>query len=132
LEWHELIVTAYVIVLYAARNQWRQERFQELYLPSTREHPQEVSVLFADLAGFTTFVERSSPAEVAAMLAEYYGLATPLINGGFGGEVEKFIGDAIMATFTTRHVPQAPHSSFNAAWRSSRLTIRSGQGFASE
>src|SRR5262249_56174320 len=78
-------------------------------LPSTREHPQEVSVLFADLAGFTTFVEQSSPEKVAAMLAEYYGLATPLINGGFGGEVEKFIGDAIMATFNTRG-DQADHA----------------------
>ena len=101
-EWHALIVTAYVVVLYAARNQWRQERFQELYLPSTREHPQEVSVLFADLAGFTSFAEQSSSAEVAAMLAEYYGVATPLIDGAFGGEVEKFMGDAIMATFNTR------------------------------
>src|SRR5262249_17847315 len=108
-EWHALIVSAYVIVLYAARNQWRQERFQELYLPSTREHPQEVSVLFADLAGFTTFVQRSSPAQVAATLGEYYGLARPLINGGFGGEVEKFIGDAIMATFNTRG-DQADHA----------------------
>ena len=34
-EWHALIVTAYVIILYAARNQWRQERFRQLYLPAT-------------------------------------------------------------------------------------------------
>jgi len=125
-EWHVLIVSAYVLVLYAARNQWRQERFQELYLPSTREHPQEVSVLFADLAGFTTFVERSSPAEVAAMLAEYYGLATPLINGRFGGEVEKFIGDAIMATFNTRgdqadHATRAARAALELQRRMARL-----------
>ena len=36
------------------------------------------------------------------MLSAYYGLATPLISQRFGGEVEKFIGDAIMATFNTR------------------------------
>jgi class 3 adenylate cyclase len=101
-EWHALIVTAYVIVIFAARNQWRQERFHELYLPSTREHMQEVSVLFADLVGFTTFAEQSSPSDVATMLASYYGTATPLISAGFGGEVEKFMGDAIMATFNTR------------------------------
>jgi class 3 adenylate cyclase len=101
-EWHVLIVTAYVIVLFAARRQWQEERFHELYLPSTRERSQEVSVLFADLAGFTTFAEQSGPAKVAAMLAEYYGLATPLISVGFGGEVEKFMGDAIMATFNSR------------------------------
>jgi class 3 adenylate cyclase len=101
-EWHALIVTAYVVVLYAARNQWRQERFHELYLPSTREYAQEISVLFADLVGFTPFVEQSPPAEVATMLAAYYEVATPLISNGFGGEVEKFIGDAIMATFNKR------------------------------
>ena len=91
-----------MVVLYAARTQWRQERFHELYLPSTREYPQEVSVLFADLAGFTPFVEQSPAAEVATMLAAYYEVATPLISHGFGGEVEKFMGDAIMATFNTR------------------------------
>ena len=101
-EWHALIVTAYLIILFAARNQWRQERFRQLYLPATRERSQEVSVLFADLVGFTTFTERSPPAEVAAMLSAYYGMATPLIAQTFGGEVEKFIGDAIMATFNTR------------------------------
>jgi class 3 adenylate cyclase len=101
-EWHALIVTAYVIILYAAHSQWREERFRQLYLPTTRERLQEVSVLFADLVGFTTFAERSSPEEVATMLAGYYGMATPLISENFGGEVEKFMGDAIMATFNTR------------------------------
>jgi class 3 adenylate cyclase len=101
-EWHTLIITAYVIVLFAANNQWRQERFRQLYLPSTRERTQDVSVLFADLAGYTPFAERSSPAEIAAMLSRYYGAATPLISEAFGGDVEKFMGDAIMATFNTR------------------------------
>jgi class 3 adenylate cyclase len=36
------------------------------------------------------------------MLAAYYEVASPLISEGFGGEVEKFMGDAIMATFNTR------------------------------
>ena len=101
-EWHALIVTAYVIILFAARNQWRQERFRQLYLPATRERSQEVSVLFADLVGFTTFTEQSPSTDVAAMLASYYGMATPLISQTYGGEVEKFMGDAIMATFNTR------------------------------
>jgi class 3 adenylate cyclase len=101
-EWHTLIVTAYAIVLFAARYQWRDERFRELYLPTTRERIQDVSVLFADLVGFTTFAERFSPADVATMLGSYYEIATPLISEGFGGDVEKFIGDAIMATFNTR------------------------------
>jgi class 3 adenylate cyclase len=101
-EWHALIVAAYVVVLFAARRQWRDERFHELYLSTTRQRTEEVSVLFADLASFTTFAERTSPAEVAGMLHTYYGVATPLISRRFGGEVEKFMGDAIMATFNTR------------------------------
>jgi class 3 adenylate cyclase len=101
-EWHALIVAAYVIILFAARNEWRDERFQPLYLASTREHAEEVSVLFADLVAFTPFAEQSPPADVAAMLSAYYGMATPLIAKTFGGRVEKFIGDAIMATFNTR------------------------------
>ena len=101
-EWHALIVSAYVIVLFAARRQWSEERFHELYLAATRHRPQEVSVLFADLARFTTFAERTPAGDVASMLSAYYGLATPLISQGFGGQVEKFMGDAIMATFNSR------------------------------
>jgi class 3 adenylate cyclase len=101
-EWHALIVTAYVLIVLAARRQWSDERFHHLYLATTRERTQDVSVLFADFASFTTFAEKSSPAEVATMLSTYYSVATPLITQGFGGEVEKFIGDAIMATFNSR------------------------------
>jgi class 3 adenylate cyclase len=101
-EWHGLIVTAYVVILFAAHRQWQEERFRQLYLATTRERSQEVTVLFADLAGFTTFAEQAQPAELAAMLSTYYGLATPLISRRFGGEVEKFMGDAIMATFNRR------------------------------
>ena len=46
-EWHGLIVLAYLVIGFAARREWREERFRELYLPSTRERRQEVSVLFA-------------------------------------------------------------------------------------
>jgi class 3 adenylate cyclase len=59
-------------------------------------------VLFSDLAGFTTFAERAEPAEVARVLHTYYTVAAPLISRRFGGEVEKFIGDGLMATFNTR------------------------------
>ena len=101
-EWHGLVVTAYVVILYAARRQWAEERFHRLYLTATRQRMQDLSVLFADLASFTTIAEQSSPAEAASMLSSYYGMATPLISRGFGGEVEKFSGDAIMATFNSR------------------------------
>ena len=100
-EWHGLIVFAYLIIGFAARREWRDERFRALYLPTTRERRQDVSVLFGDLVGFTTFAERSSPAEVAAVLNAYWGTAAPLLTRTFGGEVEKFIGDGIVATFNS-------------------------------
>jgi class 3 adenylate cyclase len=100
--WHGLIVTAYAVVSYAAHRQWRDERFRGLYLPTTRERVQPVSVLFSDLAGFTAFAERARPAEVASLLTTYHALATPLITRRFGGDVEKFMGDGLMATFNSR------------------------------
>jgi adenylate cyclase len=101
-EWHGLIVLAYLIIGFAVRREWREERFRQLYLPTTRERSQEVSVLFGDLVGFTSFAEKASPAEVAAMLNAYWGAAAPLLTRRFGGEVEKFIGDGIVATFNSR------------------------------
>lgn len=101
-EWHGLIVTAYLIIGFAAQREWREERFRNLYLSSTRERHEEISVLFGDLVGFTTFAARSTPAEVASVLDAYWGVAAPLITRRFGGEVEKFIGDGIMATFNSR------------------------------
>jgi adenylate cyclase len=101
-EWHALIVTAYAVVSYGAHRQWHDERFRALYLPTTRERVQSVSVLFSDLAGFTGFAERAAPEEVARMLNTYYAAAAPLITRRFGGEVEKFIGDGMMATFNSR------------------------------
>jgi class 3 adenylate cyclase len=101
-EWHGLVVAAYVIIGFAARREWRDERFRHLYLPTTRQRRQDVSVLFSDLAGFTSFAERSDASEVAELLSTYYEVAAPLISREFGGEVEKFIGDGLMATFNSR------------------------------
>jgi len=101
-EWHGLIVTAYLLIGFAAYREWRDERFRHLYLPTTRQRRQEVSVLFGDLAGFTSFAERSDTAEVASMLNSYFGIAAPLITAEFGGEVEKFIGDGVVAVFNGR------------------------------
>jgi hypothetical protein len=101
-EWHGLIVTAYLIIGFAARREWRDERFRRLYLSTTRERHQDISILFGDLVGFTSFAERSTPAEAAAVLNAYWSVAAPLITRQFGGEVEKFIGDGVVASFNSR------------------------------
>jgi adenylate cyclase len=58
----------------------------------------EISVLFADLQGFTAFSERHEPAQVVAMLNEYWAQAVPAITEE-GGMIERFAGDAVMAVF---------------------------------
>jgi class 3 adenylate cyclase len=58
----------------------------------------EVTALFADLRGFTTFSERSAPDAIVAMLNRYFGLAVPVILG-LGGTVVQFQGDAVLAIF---------------------------------
>jgi class 3 adenylate cyclase/tetratricopeptide (TPR) repeat protein len=63
-----------------------------------REERKVVTVLFADLVGFTARAERLDPEDVRALLTPYHQrLRTELER--FGGTVEKFIGDAVMAVF---------------------------------
>ncbi|HJP88202.1 MAG TPA: adenylate/guanylate cyclase domain-containing protein [Candidatus Limnocylindrales bacterium] len=57
-----------------------------------------VSILFADLVGFTTYSEGRDAEEVRGLLSKYFELASALI-GRYGGTVEKFIGDAVMAVW---------------------------------
>lgn len=58
----------------------------------------QVSVLFADLQGFTAFSEQASPADVIAMLNEYWGGTVPVLEAE-GGLIERFAGDAVMVVF---------------------------------
>ena len=57
-----------------------------------------VTVLFADLVGFTARAERLDPEDVRALLSPYYTRLRAELER-FGGTVEKFIGDAVMALF---------------------------------
>ena len=57
-----------------------------------------VSVLFADLVGFTPFAEERDAEDVRDTLTRYFDLATEVITR-YGGTVEKFIGDAVMAVW---------------------------------
>ncbi len=57
-----------------------------------------VSVLFCDLVGFTGLSESRDPADVRELLSGYFDLARVIV-GRYGGLVEKFIGDAVMAVW---------------------------------
>jgi class 3 adenylate cyclase len=58
----------------------------------------EVTVLFADLEGFTPFAERTPPDQVVALLNRYYRVAVPLLLAE-GGTIVQFVGDEVMALF---------------------------------
>ena len=59
-----------------------------------------VSVLFADLVGFTSLSEDRDPEEVRDLLSRYFDTARQVIER-YGGTIEKFIGDAVMAVWGT-------------------------------
>jgi class 3 adenylate cyclase/tetratricopeptide (TPR) repeat protein len=59
-----------------------------------------VSVLFADLVGFTTISEARDAEDVRELLGHYFDTCRQIV-GRYGGSVEKFIGDAVMAVWGT-------------------------------
>ena len=77
----------------------------------------EVSVLFADLTGFTSFSERVRPEEAVAMLNTAFGAAVPVVLGE-GGTIVQFSGDAMLAIFN------APVRQPDHAIRAARAALR--------
>ncbi|MDP9243850.1 MAG: AAA family ATPase, partial [Chloroflexota bacterium] len=59
-----------------------------------------VSVLFADLVGFTTISEARDAEDVRELLSRYFDACREVVER-YGGNVEKFIGDAVMAVWGT-------------------------------
>jgi adenylate cyclase len=65
---------------------------------ATRRH--HCAVLFADLAGFSTWAERESPDGVIAFLRDFHARMERAVFA-HGGTLDKYIGDGVMATFGT-------------------------------
>jgi class 3 adenylate cyclase len=100
------------LLLQAARELSRLDASFRPYLPSVvaqriRTDPaagrlggeeRDISVLFADLAGFTSFSENRAPTEVIGMLNEFWAAVVPAIDAA-GGVIELFAGDGVMAVF---------------------------------
>jgi adenylate cyclase len=100
-EWHVLMLAAFALIAVAARRQGPEERFSDLYLEATAAGKREVTVLFADLAGFTAFSDGRDPREVSEMLSASLGPVTAVV-ARHEGEVDRMMGDAVLATFNTR------------------------------
>ena len=80
-----------------------------------RTHRREVTVVFADLRGFTAFAEAAEPEEVMAVLREYHGEMGRLILA-YEGTLERFTGDGLMVFFNDPvPVPDAPERAVRMA-----------------
>jgi adenylate cyclase len=102
-EWHLLMLLAVVLVARQVWAEWKREGssaeiFADLYEERTLGHREEVSVLFADLQGYTTFAEGRPPDDVRAMMNEYFATVVPVIERE-GGELVQTVGDQIFAVF---------------------------------
>lgn len=83
----------------------------------------EVTIMMSDIRGFTTLSEQLPPARVVSMLNRYLGAMTDIILE-FGGTIDEFLGDAILAVFG------APRSYDDDAERAARcaLAMQSAMG----
>ena len=61
-------------------------------------HRREITALFCDLRGFTGFSESSDPEDVMALLREYHAAIGEIIHK-YGGTLERYAGDGVMAVF---------------------------------
>ena len=86
----------------------------------------EISVLHADLSGFTTFAESRSPADVVDMLNAYFtAIVPPILDEG--GTITMFVGDAVMALFGA---PAAQPDHARRACRAARGLLAAAEGTA--
>jgi class 3 adenylate cyclase len=102
-EWHLLMLAAYAVVARSVWSEWKREGssaeiFADLYEDRTLGRRESLSVLFADLQGYTQFTERTPAADVRAMLDRYFAAIAPVVEGN-EGELVQTVGDAVFAVF---------------------------------
>jgi adenylate cyclase len=106
--WHVLMIAAFAAIATAAARMPVDERFSDMYLADVAAGTRDVTVLFADLEGFTRFSEENPPDAVRTMLNTYFVAVLPSVRAS-GGRLDRFIGDAVMVTFNVS-VEQPDHA----------------------
>lgn len=89
-----------------------------------RPQRRRLSVMFADVRGYTTLSERMEPERLIRVLNGYWEIAARAINQ-YEGVIDKYMGDAIMAEFNTTLNPQEDH-----VWRAVRTALMMMQELA--
>ena len=89
------MLIAFGVIAVMAHQEGSEERFGRLYVA---RDAQPVTVLFADLEGYTSFSEHHEPTAVSSMLNALFAAAIPAIER-YDGVVDRLIGDAVFATF---------------------------------
>ena len=123
-----VVALGYRFILFD-RQKWRIRRLFGLYtspamldrllksdrLPELGGEERQVTVWFSDLAGFTAISEGMSPTAVVAMMNSYLTVITDVIEQ-YGGFVDKYIGDAVVAVFgAPQDDPDHPANAVRAA-----------------
>jgi adenylate cyclase len=94
------------------------EHTDEVFAPETID----ATVLFVDVCGFTSYSEARPAHEAIAMLNRCFDVVVPII-GSHGGEVDKFIGDAVMAVFRGEgHAARAIDAAIDIRGETERLS----------
>ena len=78
---------------------WRRSCIGSPTSTASAASERQITALFADLAGFTTFSDDRSAPEVVDMLNTYWEAVVPAVVDEEGGLIERFAGDAILAVF---------------------------------
>jgi adenylate cyclase len=143
-EWHLLMLLAFAIVARSVWSEWKREGssaeiFADLYEERTLGRSEDLSVLFADLQGFTSFAERTPPDEVRAMLDAYFSAAAPVVADE-GGEIVQTVGDELFVIFRgEQHEARAARAGLSLQeacarapgrrpdWPSFRVGVNSGE-----
>ena len=132
-EWHGLIVLAYLIIGFAARREWRDERFRALYLPSTRERRRR-SASSSATSSASPLLRAVVAGRGRAVLNAYwrYRGAAALAGSAARSRSSSATGSSPPSTAaetspTTQFGPRAPHLPCSARWGLSRTSTRTGR-----